>query len=890
MRRLLRVSGSRLAALIDQVLWRALRGAESLRGRAPWLAARLRQCVLVLWWTLTFQLHTHARYWLRARRLRRDAPVAAPPVARIERIDPRTLVVPKADNPVVSVIVPTYGQLDFTLRCLLSLIQNMPAVPIEVIVVDDAWVDDEPAQGAPHAAALSAAEAAFRTKSAGSIHPAQQHTRRPKASPGVTSGPVAGGPEAWAVAAQGGLKAVRGIRLVRNKTNLGYLLSCNKAAAVARAPYLYFLNNDTQVLPDWLDPMLALLSEQADVGAVGAKLLYPDGRLQEAGGIIWRDASGWNFGRHESASNPAYNYIREVDYCSGAALLVKRSVFLGLGGFDERYVPAYYEDTDLCFRLRRIGLSTLYQPAAQVVHFEGVSHGRDVAVGIKSYQVANRRRFIEAWADVLAEQHYPNGQHVFRARDRAMHRQVVLVVDHYVPQPDRDAGSRLMMGYLRVLVQAGIVVKFWPHNVSYSPGYTEVLQGMGIEVFYGPSQAPFASWIKSAGAEIDCILLSRPDVAEDVIQPIRQHSKARLVYFGHDLHFRRMRLQGELMRNERMLHAAERMEMRERAIWRQVDVSLYPSEEEADIARALQPDRDVRPVVPYCFDRFAKLREPPAGLEIIFVAGFGHPPNEDAACWFASAVLPLVREQVPGAHLSIIGSNPTAAVRALADDAMAGDLGAADDAARDGAVQEGPTGEGDVSNDAAGDHAARTPVTANAVTVFANVSDAELAAAYARARVAVVPLRCGAGVKLKVVEALVEGVPLVTTPVGAQGLPGIWQVVAVEEDAAPFAAAVVALLRDDGLWGRSCAAQLAFGRARFSGDAIKATLLDALGLQQTEPKQPQTRRGPIRGAAAQSDGLPASPVHGWISGQPGGARHEQPASRQEAVSSPACQA
>lgn len=803
----LRVSGVRLAAWVDGLLWHALRAAGSMRGRSPWLAARLRQCVLVLWWTFTFQLHTHARYWLRARRLRQNAP-PPPPVPLVLRIDPRSLVVPPVDDPVVSVIVPTYGQLDFTLRCLASIIDNMPIAPIEVIVVDDAWPDGGPISGA--------------TVSSG---PA-------RASRGVADGmgvhaatPV---PEPDAIDGWRPLEAVRGIRLIRNETNLGYLRSCNKAAAAARGQYLYFLNNDTQVLPDWLDPMLALLSGQANVGAVGAKLLYPDGRLQEAGGIIWRDASGWNFGRHEDPSKPAYNYVRDVDYCSGAALLVKRSVFLGLGGFDERYVPAYYEDTDLCFQIRRIGLRTLYQPAAQVVHFEGISHGRDVAVGIKSYQVANRRRFVETWADVLAEQHYPNGQHVLRARDRAKGRRVVLVIDHYVPQPDRDAGSRLMMGFLRVLVQAGAVVKFWPHNVSYSAGYTEVLQGMGIEVFHGPDQAPFATWIRQVGDEFDCILLSRPDVAEDVIQPIRLHSTARLAYFGHDLHFRRMRLQGELMRDERMLRSAERMEARERAIWQQVDVSLYPSDEEADIARAFQPDADIRSVVPYCFDRFASPRQPPAGLEIIFVAGFGHPPNEDAACWFVAEVLPLVREQVPGAHLSIIGSNPTPAVVALAEARAVGDRIAPVD----------------------GERAPEPPAAARPVAVFANVSDPDLRAAYARARVAVVPLRCGAGVKLKVVEALVEGVPLVTTPVGAQGLPGIWQVVAVTEDPTPFAAAVVGLLRDDAAWGRSCAAQLAFGRARFSGDAVGDTLLDALGLQPLAPPQPKMQQERACGQAA----------------------------------------
>jgi len=720
----LHVSRFHFAAAIDNALWHALAYARSLDGQSPWVARQVRRGVLLVWWTLTFQLHTHARYWVRAHLMPRAMPaVAVVPV--METVDPCSLVLPFSDDPVVSVIIPTHGQVQFTLRCLASIMVHAPSLPIEVIVMDDAW----------------------------------------------------GGPDADA------LGLVRGIRLVRNEINIGFLHSCNKAAGLANGRYLYFLNNDTQVLDDWIEPMVALFQQRPGTGAVGAKLLYPDGRLQEAGGIIWQDASGWNFGRLDDPSKPVFNYVCEVDYCSGAALMVERRVFAILGGFDERYAPAYFEDTDLCFRLRRIGLNTLYQPRAAVVHHEGVSHGRDTATGIKSCQVTNQRTFVNVWADVLAQGHYPNGEHVFRARDRAMDRRVVLVIDHYVPTPDRDAGSRAIMACLDVLVQAGYAVKFWPHNQGYSPGYTEVLQDMGIEVLHGRDQVPFETWLREVGDELDTVLVSRPGVAEDMVPAIRRHSHARVIYYGHDLHFRRMRQQAEVTHDARLLRLAEHMREREYAIWRQADLSLYLSEEEAQIASDLQPEAKIGSIVPYCFDQFASPRTAPPRHDIIFVAGFAHPPNEDAALWLVNEILPLIRAECPGAGLSIIGSNPTARVRALAG---------------------------------------------NGVAIFADVSETELAAAYEHARVAVVPLRCGAGVKLKVVEALRTGLPLVTTPVGAQGLPGLAGIVAVDDDAAMFASSVVALLRDDAAWQTCSRQQVAFAQARFSREAMTASLLAAL--------------------------------------------------------------
>ena len=215
------------------------------------------------------------------------------------------------DPPDVSIIIPVYNHLKYTLECLLSVgAHTGEGIRYEVIVADDASIDD---------------------------------TRRV-------------------------LSDVPNVRVIRNDSNMGFLTNCNGAAGAARGRYILFLNNDVQVTEGWLEAMIRVFREERDVGAVGPMIVFPDGRLQEAGARIRRDGSAEMIGLFDSAERPRFSYRRDVDYCSGACLLMETRVFRELGGFDERYVPAYCEDSDLCMRVRRAGKRVVYCHEAVVIH------------------------------------------------------------------------------------------------------------------------------------------------------------------------------------------------------------------------------------------------------------------------------------------------------------------------------------------------------------------------------------------------------------------------------------------------------------------------------------------------------------------------------------------
>ncbi|MEM6937444.1 MAG: glycosyltransferase, partial [Pseudomonadota bacterium] len=517
-----------------------------------------------------------------------------------------------------------------------------------------------------------------------------------------------------------------------------------------------------------------------EVGLAGAKLVYPDGRLQEAGGIVFSDGSGWNYGRFENPSAPAVNFVREVDYCSGAAIMLRRELFAELGGFDTRYRPAYFEDTDLAFRVREHGLRVLYQPAAQVVHFEGVTSGTDTSSGVKRYQVVNQEKFVDRWQEALPHQPDPEGPLDLTRRHRRQ--RSVLIIDATTPTPDQDSGSVRMVNLMRLLLDLGWHVRFMAENRAFDDRYTAPLQQLGVEVLYHPFIKSAHQYLKEVGNTLDAVILSRHYIASNHIESVRTCCpRARLLFDTVDLHYLREQRLAEL-ENQPSLHAAAaKTRTRELDVARRCDLTLVVSEYEREFLREDAPDLKVS-ILSNIHPVHGRRKSYEEREGLLFVGGFQHPPNIDGVTWFVREVLPLVHQQQDGIKLTVIGSKMTDAVKALA----------------------GPL-----------------------VDVLGFVEDLE--PYLDGCRLSLAPLRYGAGVKGKINMAMSYGQPVVATSPAVEGMhvvPG--QEVMVGDSPEDFAAAVLEAYRHPALWQQLSDGGLANVEQHFSFAAARAALKDIL--------------------------------------------------------------
>ena len=639
-----------------------------------------------------------------------------------------SLALPRSDEPVVTIVVITYNQPELVYGCLASIAETLgaSALPVEVIVLDNG-------------------------------------SKR----------------ETLEV-----LSRVTGAKVIYSETNLHFLLGVNRAAKSARGRHILLLNSDAQLVPGTLEAAVRTLESAPDIGAVGARIVLPDQTLQEAGSIIFSDGGCAGYGRGRDACDGEFMFRRDVDYCSGAFLLTPRALWEKLGGFDERYVPCYYEETDYCVRVWESGHRVVYEPDAVIVHYEFGSSSMEQGT---SWQGANLGKFRERHASWLARQPAWDTPHL-AARSRPSEALRVLVIEDRVPHVRCGGGYPRANALLHELAAAGARVTLYP-TAQAEESWAEVRGSIdpGVETVVQGSAYALADFMRERRGHYDAIIVCRPHNMESYVDALKRvpdaAGDAAVLYDAEALFSPREAVRREIEGVAAKPGQAERELAEEIALTRRAHAVISVSPQERAVLERHGVERSwtlghaiaARPTRATFAAR--------SGFVFLGALYDDRSPNADSLRWFAAEILPRIRELVGRpVKLAVVGGVDAPSIEALAPDAFEL-LGAVDDLAR----------------------------------------------AFERYRVMVAPTRIAAGIPHKVHEAAAHGVPVVTTDLIASLLgwtPG--RDVLASADPAEFAKLCVQLHEDAALWERLRESALGRVRTECSPEAFRATVRDIL--------------------------------------------------------------
>lgn len=614
----------------------------------------------------------------------------------------KNLVFGKNEKPEVSIIIPAYNNWEYTYNCLISLLENEKKLSYEVILADDNSTDE---------------------------------TKNIK-------------------------KRVENIKISRNKENLGFVKNCNRAADMASGKYLLFLNNDTYTLEDSILYLLDTIKRADDIGAVGGKIIFPDGTLQEAGSMILQDGTSRGYGRGDNSSKPEYNFLREVDYCSGAFLLVKKDLFFRFGKFDEEYSLGYYEEVDFCFKLQKRGYKVIYQPLAKIIHYETVTIKKEKALWL---QCKNADVFRKKWSDKLKNQRSSGKDLNNRFSLFSRKKRNILYIDDQLPNPKLGSGYPRTYAILNQLLALDFNITFYP--IQQLVGEDEILnyfQQKGVEMIFG-EKMEFDSFLSQRRDYYDVVLVSRPHNLEKTCSLIKKYSgKSFLIYDAEAIFslrdFAQLKISGKKMSEKEK----EEKIRKEIGLCKYVDRAIVVCENEKKIFEKYGVKFSV------VVSHQSPLRPTPKKFEeragLLFVGGilFGGPnnPNLDAIFYFINEIFPLLREKI-NCDLYIAGLDKSGALGKL---------------------------------------------KVRGVNYLGLVED--LTEYYNNSKIFIVPTRFSAGLPLKAIEAASFGIPMVVSEITSHQLG--WKdglECLVGETPQKFAEKIVRLYTDAVLWNeirRNC--------------------------------------------------------------------------------------
>ena len=626
------------------------------------------------------------------------------------------LIVP-GDVPLTSIVIPVYNNLALTRVCIQSIYDNRGKSPFEIIVVDDCSTED-----------IGALQREF--------------------------------PD---------------VRVVRNERNSGFLLTANRGGREARGEYVVFLNNDTSVLPGWLDELTTALYGHPEAGMIGSQLIHMGTRrLQESGNLICKDGRMLPLGRGEDPNHPEFTYFREVDFCSAASIILRKSVFDEMRGFDTAYAPAYFEDPDLALRLQKAGYRNYVMPLSRVMHQEMASYGATLSERCER----NRKFFVDRWKDYLAEHSLYDTPEAMSA-ERKFPRPRVLYIDAEVPMADRGSGGMDAIYFMEYFLRRGYEVVFHgEYTPGFVPKYTSILLRMGVECVYAP-QRQIWEYIASNGWTFSLVFVSRIYQARCFDRLLKRHCpQAAYVFNTVDVHFVREQLEAELRKDENLRRLAADTKRYELQVAGAADATIVISKDEK---RLLTDEYGLGNVWHVPQMREVRGRAENTNRSGAVFIGSAHPPNMDGLKYFHDEILPLLPKDF---KLTVVGG---ALKKVMGEMQEYSALLACPQFEFVGFVQE-----------------------------LGDVLDTAL--------MTVAPLRYGAGTKGKVASSMSYGVPCVSSRFGTEGT-GMedGENILIASTPEEFAAGIRRLSEDAALWQK-----ISDGGIRFLRDNYSRATVDGI--------------------------------------------------------------
>lgn len=523
-----------------------------------------------------------------------------------------TLPCTTSSTPTISILLVLFNRAELTLSCLQSIIAHCK-VPYELLIIDNASSDATPEL----------------------------------------------------------LAKIEGARIFRNTENLGFLQACNQGFEYAKGKYVLLLNNDAQILKGTIGAAYRTLLSDHTIGAVGGKIVLLDGTLQEAGSIIWNDGSCAGYGRGEDPNDPKFMFRREVDFCSGAFLLTPLEVAQQLNGFDTIYSPAYYEETDYCMRLREHGYKVMYEPRAEIIHFEfASSENSDRAIQL---QRTNRIKFVERHKERLSEQMPPHPKYLLPASLRRGGDALrILYIDDMIPHADRGAGFPRSNEIVNQIDTLGHFVTLLPLNFPAREAWDIVYRDISptIECAFEIGREGIQEFLDNRISFYDTLWISRPHNMEflaPILPDIRRMNTAiRVIYDSEAVYSHRDLIYAQLHEITDTYEEIEQQIEAELSLGHLADCIITVNSYEAQQFRTYGVE-DIS-ILDTSFDISPSEARFEERTGLLFVGNLDQDdsPNVDSIRWFVEEVYPMLTDKFKGLPLTLIGSNRSNIIQRLA--------------------------------------------------------------------------------------------------------------------------------------------------------------------------------------------------------------------------------